>query len=73
MNSNINNLDRSIRFFIFIVSIALFVMDIVSGWSAYLLITIGTILMVTSLMSFCPIYRAFGISSFKKTKNQQQQ
>jgi hypothetical protein len=73
MRTNINNLDRTIRFIFFIVSIALFVMDIIAGWPAYLLITLGTIFMVTSLMSFCPIYKVLGISSLKRTKNQPRQ
>ena len=66
MNPNISNLDRFIRFLLFVAAIVLFVMEIISGWLAYTLIAVGTVFLLTSLLSFCPIYRAFGLNSRKK-------
>jgi hypothetical protein len=76
MNYNISNTDRIIRFLIFVLAIILFLFDILSGWTAYISISVGTILLVTSLLSFCPIYKILGISTFHKktkTKNQLEQ
>ncbi|MEX1190478.1 MAG: DUF2892 domain-containing protein [Brumimicrobium sp.] len=69
MNPNLSNTDRVIRFLLFFVAIVLFITDITSGWLAYTLIIVGTVFLATSLMSFCPIYRAFGICS-KRTKTE---
>lgn len=66
MAPNISNIDRLVRFILFIVSILLFVFDIINGWLAYTLILAGTVFLLTSLLSFCPIYRIFGWSSRKK-------
>jgi hypothetical protein len=76
MNNNISNIDRTVRFLVFVTAIILFLLDILTGWAAYLVITIGTVLLVTSLLSFCPIYRVLGISTYQrktKVKNQQGQ
>lgn len=66
MKVNLNTTDRIIRFLLFIVAMTLFLMEVVTGWFAYSLVIIGTIFLLTSLMSFCPIYRALGIQSSKK-------
>lgn len=66
MNPNISNLDRLIRFLLFVAAIVLFMMEIITGWLAYTLIAVGTVFLLTSLLSFCPIYRAFGLNSRKK-------
>jgi hypothetical protein len=63
MNPNLSNTDRIVRFLLFVVSIVLFVTDVISGWLAYSIIFIGTVFLLTSLMSFCPIYRALGVCS----------
>lgn len=76
MNYNISNTDRTVRFLIFVLALILFLFDILSGWAAYFFISVGTVLLVTSLLSFCPIYKVLGISTFpKKTKakNQEEQ
>lgn len=69
MNPNLSNTDRVVRFLLFVVAIVLFVTDVINGWLAYSIIFVGTVFLLTSLMSFCPIYRAFGICS-KKTETE---
>ncbi|MDX1652553.1 MAG: DUF2892 domain-containing protein [Brumimicrobium sp.] len=66
MNPNLSNTDRAVRFLLFISAIILFILDIIQGWLAYGLILVGTVFLTTSLMSFCPIYRFFGLSSRKR-------
>ena len=66
MNTNISSADRFVRFVLFVAAITLFVFDIITGWLAYLLIGVGTVFLLTSLLSFCPIYRLFGWNTHKK-------
>ncbi|PHR42972.1 MAG: hypothetical protein COA32_16930 [Fluviicola sp.] len=68
MNPNLSNTDRVVRFLLFVVAIVLFVTDVINGWLAYSTIFVGTVFLLTSLMSFCPIYRALGICSKKTTE-----
>lgn len=68
MSNNISTTDRIIRFLLFVAAITLFMLNIISGWLAYTLIAVGTVFLLTSLLSFCPIYRALGISTFKAKK-----
>lgn len=70
MNQNLSNTDRIVRFLLFVVAIVLFAMDILSGWLAYTAVIIGTIFLLTSLMSFCPIYKVLGICTSKKADSQ---
>lgn len=65
MNPNLSNTDRVVRFLLFVVAIVLFLAGIISGWLAYSIIFVGTVFLLTSLMSFCPIYKALGICSNK--------
>jgi len=67
MAPNISNLDRLIRFILFTLSIVLFLFDIISGWLGYTLIILGTVFLLTSLLSFCPIYKVLGWNSCKKS------
>lgn len=71
MNMNISNTDRLVRFILFLIAIGLFIFDIISGWLAYTIISIGTVFLLTSLLSFCPIYRIFGWNSRKKVENKE--
>jgi len=68
MNPNLSNTDRVVRFLLFVVAIVLFVTDVINGWLAYSIIFVGTVFLLTSLMSFCPIYRALGVCSKKATE-----
>lgn len=66
MENNISTLDRIVRFILFVVAIVLFISGILTGWQAYTVIGIGTVFLLTSLMSFCPIYKVLGIDTTKK-------
>jgi len=64
-----NWLDRIIRL---IVSIIAFYFALKGGFSNELRIIvsiIGGLLLVTSVVGFCPLYKMFGISTSKKSDN----
>lgn len=61
--------DRIIRILIAVVVITLYYMNEISGAVAIVLLAIAGIFILTSFISFCPIYGIFGISSLKKKKS----
>ncbi|MBP6334236.1 MAG: DUF2892 domain-containing protein [Bacteroidia bacterium] len=68
MKKNMGNSDRLIRVAIAIVLIILKTAGIVSGtWGTVLVIFAG-VLILTSLISFCPMYLPFGLNTCKNNK-----
>ena len=62
MTKNVGNLDRAIRFILGAILLSLPFIGIVGGWTTIAAI-IGAVLLVTSVFSFCPLYRVLGMSS----------
>ncbi|MCI1267182.1 MAG: DUF2892 domain-containing protein [Saprospiraceae bacterium] len=60
------NLDKGIRITIAIVIAILYFTNMISGLTATILLGIALIFILTSFISFCPLYYPFGIST--KTK-----
>ncbi|WP_282044404.1 YgaP family membrane protein [Winogradskyella flava] len=65
MKKNMNNTDKAIRILIAVVVALLYYFNIIEGTLAYVLMGIAIILLITSLINFCPLYRVFGISTCK--------
>jgi hypothetical protein len=59
--------DKTIRIIIAAFISGLFIGNIISGTVGYLLLALAAILLLTSFVSFCPLYLPFGIST-KKNK-----
>ena len=66
MKKNIGTIDKVIRILIAVVVVALYFSNVISGTLAIILLALSAILVVTSLISFCPLYWPFGLSSAKK-------
>ena len=60
--------DKLIRVLIAAVVGILYYMDKIEGTLAYVLIAVAIILLVTSLINFCPLYRIIGINTCKIKK-----
>lgn len=60
------NADRIIRIIIAAVVAGLFFANIISGVLGIVLMALAGIFVLTSLISFCPLYAPFGISTCKK-------
>lgn len=60
------NIDRIIRVLIALVVIALYFANVISGTVAIVLLVLSGIFILTSLISFCPLYLPFGINTCKK-------
>lgn len=65
MKKNVGNADKAIRVLIAVVIAALYLYDVISGTTAYILMGAAIILLITSLINFCPLYRILGINTCK--------
>lgn len=66
MKKNMGTIDRVIRILIAIVITVLFFTKAISGTLAIVLLILAGILVVTSIISICPLYLPFGINTGKK-------
>jgi hypothetical protein len=63
MTRNEGNTDRIIRAVIGITLIGLWMLGITQGILAVILAVVGAVLVLTSLVGFCPLYALFGINT----------
>lgn len=63
MKKNMGTVDKVIRILIAVVIAVLYFTNIISGVWAIVLLVISGIFILTSLVSFCPMYLPFGLSS----------
>jgi hypothetical protein len=66
MKKNMGTIDKSVRIMIAAVVVLLFFTNVISGILAYVLLAFAAIFVLTSFLSFCPLYLPFGLSSRKK-------
>ena len=65
MKKNMGNTDRVIRFIIAAVIAMLYFNDIIPGTLGIVLMVLAGVFVITSFVSFCPLYAPFGISTCK--------
>ncbi|MBJ2176373.1 DUF2892 domain-containing protein [Aureibaculum sp. A20] len=65
MTKNLGKIDRIIRIIIFIVMTTLYFSKTVTGTIGLILLLLGGIALLSSLVSFSPVYEIFGISTYK--------
>ena len=65
MKKNMGSADKIIRIILAIVFATLFFTGVVTGILGYVLLALGAIFLLTSFVSFCPLYLPFGISTCK--------
>lgn len=68
MKKNLGPLDRLIRLIFGNLFIVFVMLGIIIGEGASYLFWAGAVAIITSLISFCPLYAFFGIST-KRTEN----
>ncbi len=59
-------LDKSLRVLAAIIVALLYFLDVITGMTAYILMGVALILLVTSFINFCPLYAPFGISTCRR-------
>ena len=68
MKNNMGTADRAIRFLLAILIGILYFAGIISGTWAVVLGILALVFLLTSFISFCPLYLPFDIRTFKKKK-----
>lgn len=63
MNCNVGNADRIVRALVGIALVAGWLLGWTEGGVAIALGVIGVVLLATSAVRFCPLYRLFGAST----------
>lgn len=66
MKKNMGSVDKLIRVLIAVGIAVLYYLDIIGGTLALVLLAFALIFLLTSLVSFCPLYTIFGINTNKK-------
>ena len=66
MKKNIGSIDRWVRLIIAALILILFITKVISGTLGIILLVVAGVFVVTSLLNFCPIWMALGISTGKK-------
>ena len=69
MKKNMGNTDKGIRVAIAIAVALLYFFNVIEGTLAYILMGLAIIFLLTSFISFCPLYAPFGISTCKTKKS----
>ena len=65
MKKNMGMLDKVIRVIIAVVIGILYYMQIITGTLGLVLVILAIVFVLTSLISFCPLYAPFGLSTCK--------
>lgn len=68
MKPNMGTADKVMRVLIAIAIAVLYFTNIISGTIAIVLLILAAVFILTSFISFCPLYFPFGISTCKKEK-----
>jgi len=66
MKKNMGTVDKVIRILVAVVFAILFFAKVVTGTLGIILLVLGVVFVLTSFISFCPLYWPFGISTAKK-------
>lgn len=66
MKKNMGTIDKVLRTVVAIVLIVMYFTHFVEGILGIVFLVIAAIFLITSLISYCPLYTPFGISTRKK-------
>ena len=68
MKKNVGSIDKIVRLLLAAVFILLFIFNAVPVIFGYILLALAVILILTSLLNFCPIWMMFGVNTCKIKK-----
>lgn len=66
MKTNMGGIDKIIRIIISVVIGYLYYAGNISGTLGTVLLALAAVLLLTSIISFCPLYTLFGINTCKR-------
>ena len=68
MKKNMGTADKVVRILVAIIIAGLYFANQISGTAATILLIFAGVFILTSFMSFCPLYLPFGLSTRKRDK-----
>jgi len=68
MKSNIGTIDKVIRILVAVAIAVLFFTNVITGTLGIVFIAGAALLVITSLISICPLYAMLGINTGKRRK-----
>lgn len=68
MKKNMGNADRFIRIFVAVIFIILYLTHTVTGVLGTVFLAIAIIFLLTSFVSFCPLYTVIGVNTCGRKK-----
>ena len=66
MKKNMGSADKTIRVFVAAIVALLYFTGVITGTWAIVLMVLALVFVITSLISFCPLYPILGINTRKK-------
>ncbi len=69
MKKNMGGADRTIRILIAAIVVALYYFEVINGILGIVLLVLAGIFVLTSFVSFCPLYTLFGINTCSVKKS----
>jgi uncharacterized membrane protein len=66
MKQNVGTIDRIIRWFAAVICAILYATGTIEGTFGIVLLVLAIVFLLTSFLSFCPLYLPFGIRTCKK-------
>ena len=66
MKKNVGSIDKVVRILLAALFVVLFFTNVITGTLAIVLLVLAGILVLTSIISFCPIFWSLGLNSRKK-------
>ena len=66
MKKNMGSMDRTVRIIVAVMIAVLYFTGVIPGIWAIILLVLAVVFVLTSFMSFCPLYAIFGINTCKK-------
>jgi hypothetical protein len=66
MKKNMGTIDKVIRILVAVVFAFLFFTNVITGTLGIILLVLAVVFVLTSLISFCPLYLLLGINTGKK-------
>lgn len=65
MKKNMGSTDKLIRYIVAAILIALYFTNTISGTLGIIALVLAAVFILTSLVSFCPLYAPFGLNTCK--------
>lgn len=66
MKKNMGSIDKAVRIVVALLIGIAYKANFISGTAAIVMLSLAGIFILTSFISFCPLYLPFGISTYKK-------